>query len=117
MQRSLTVSANYACVFLPENTLDIHGGEHSPCEFNSDLEGLHERDSVTLKTVGEVLTFRQLLLRRGLVLCAMLVILAAGILCNMLLPRVCRSGLNETVPTTVDNLWTHSTHSTVDHMG
>ncbi|XP_064158104.1 multidrug and toxin extrusion protein 1-like isoform X1 [Anguilla rostrata] len=71
---------------LPEITPGIHDGEHR--EFNSDLEGLHEREGGTLTTVGEVLSFRQLFLRRGLALCGMLVVLAAGILANMLLPAV-----------------------------
>ncbi|XP_061073732.1 multidrug and toxin extrusion protein 1-like [Conger conger] len=94
-----------------EITPDNHEEGHSPWQFNSDLEVLHERDSGTLTTVGEVLTFRQLCLRRGLALCSMLVLLAAGILTNMLLPAVFTSGLNETstVPPTVDNLWTHNT--------
>ncbi|XP_061073743.1 multidrug and toxin extrusion protein 1-like [Conger conger] len=99
-----------------EITPDNHEEGHSPWQFNSDLEVLHERDSGTLTTVGEVLTFRQLCLRRGLALCSMLVLLAAGILTNMLLPAVFTSGLNETstVPPTVDNLWTHNT---MDQMG
>ncbi|KAJ8256436.1 hypothetical protein COCON_G00185880 [Conger conger] len=89
-----------------EITLDNHEEGH-----NSELEVLLERDSGTLTTVGEVLTFRQLCLRRGLALCSMLVLLAAGILTNMLLPAVFTSGLNETstVPPTVDNLWTRNT--------
>ncbi|KAJ8369219.1 hypothetical protein SKAU_G00092470 [Synaphobranchus kaupii] len=74
---------------LAEMTPDKHG-EHSPWEFSSDLEGLHERDGGTLTTVGEVLSSRQLFLRRGLALCAMLVILAAGILTNMLLLAIFR---------------------------
>ncbi|XP_035241860.1 multidrug and toxin extrusion protein 1-like isoform X1 [Anguilla anguilla] len=93
-----------------EMTPEIHGGEHSPWQFNSDLEGLHEREGGTLTTVGEVLSNRQLFLRRGLALCGMLVILGAGSLTYMLLPTVFRQGLNETVtiPPTVDNLWTHN---------
>ncbi|KAG7470680.1 hypothetical protein MATL_G00116330 [Megalops atlanticus] len=79
-----------------EGAWAAHLEEPGPWEFGSDLDGLQEREGraapagAAVSTVGALLSFRQLVIRRGLTLCAMLSILAVGIITNVLLTATLR---------------------------
>lgn len=81
----------FACLFT-----DVSKGaqniEEGQSDTNTDLEGGSEKaEAGVIVTVGEVLTTRQLVVRRGLAVILMLAILAGGIVLNEMLTSFLKS--------------------------